>query len=54
MINTKQAEDVAALQGTGMFPVAVGLAVLLCIVCCAMILLLPTASINVDTVYHGF
>ena len=33
---------------------ALGIAIALCIVCCTLILMIPTESINVDTVYQGF
>ncbi len=36
------------------FRAAVGVAIVLCLVCCALILLIPTQSISVDTVYQGF
>ena len=36
------------------FFVMLTFAVFLSIVCCALILLIPTSSINVDTVYEGF
>jgi hypothetical protein len=36
------------------FRVALGVAIVLCIACCTLILLIPTESINVDTVYQGF
>jgi hypothetical protein len=36
------------------FPYMLCLAVVLCVVCCALILLIPTQSISVDTVYKGF
>jgi hypothetical protein len=32
----------------------VGIATVLCIVCCTLILLIPTESINMDPVYQGF
>ncbi len=39
---------------SGLFAAALGVAIALCIVCCALILLIPTQSISVDTVYQGF
>jgi hypothetical protein len=39
---------------SGVFLGLVGLAVVLCIVCCVLILLIPTQSTSVDTVYRGF
>lgn len=29
-------------------------AVVLCVICCTLILLIPTTSLAVDTVYQGF
>jgi hypothetical protein len=44
----------SAAQTSRVSRVAISLAVALCIACCALILLIPTASTNVDTVYQGF
>ena len=39
---------------TPLFYASVALAVILSIICCTFFLLIPTQSINVDTVYEGF
>ena len=52
-IDVQQDKRVAP-EGGRIFLAAVGLAVALCIVCCVLILLVPTQSISVDTVYQGF
>jgi hypothetical protein len=49
-----QQKTSAQAPTSGVFLAAVSLAVVLSIVCCALILLVPTASITVDTVYQGF
>jgi hypothetical protein len=54
MSNLQPKITVAILYESGMFLAALGIAVGLCIVCCALILSVPTESINVDTVYQGF
>ena len=54
MNNSPQHPGVTLTQENGIFRLLVGLAVVLCIVCCTLILLVPTESINVDTVYQGF
>jgi hypothetical protein len=46
--------SVQAPDAGSSFRMLVGVAIVLCIVCCALILLIPTESINVDTVYQGF
>jgi hypothetical protein len=52
--SAQQNESLVAQKRSGIFRFAVGLAVVLCIICCVLILLVPTESINVDTVYQGF
>jgi hypothetical protein len=54
MNNAPWAKDVAAPKESRLFLAAVGLAVVLSLVCCALILLIPTESTSVDTVYQGF
>lgn len=54
MSSTPRGDNVANLEKSRLHSVAVVLAVVLCIVCCTLFLLIPTASINVDTVYQGF
>jgi hypothetical protein len=54
MSNSLQDKGVAAPEESRIFRAAVGFAVVLCIACCALILLIPTASTSVDTVYQGF
>lgn len=54
MSRMQQAEAVEAPKTGGIFRLAVGLAIVLCIACCALMLLVPTASTSVDTVYQGF
>jgi hypothetical protein len=54
MSNSPQNPSVTLIQEHGIFRLLVSLAVVLCIACCMLILLVPTESINVDTVYQGF
>jgi hypothetical protein len=54
MSNLPQDTKVTPQDKSIVFRVAVGVAVALCIICCTLILLIPTESINVDTVYQGF
>lgn len=54
MSDTHPAEKTFAPARNVFFLAALTLAVFLSIVCCTFILLIPTASINVDTVYEGF
>jgi hypothetical protein len=54
MSNSQRDTHVRAFKDSATFLVAVGFAVVLCIGCCTLILLIPTGSINVDTVYQGF
>lgn len=44
----------AAPRESRFFLSAVWVAVLLCLISCALILLIPTQSTSVDTVYRGF
>jgi hypothetical protein len=53
MSNTEKVGSTAPGE-SGVFVALVGLAVVLCVICCALILLIPTQSISVDTVYRGF
>lgn len=48
-----RAKDAVPGQSS-IFLLTVALAVALCIACCTLILLIPTESISVDTVYQGF
>jgi hypothetical protein len=54
MSNSPQEQKAPAQQRSGVPPVVVALAVVLCIASCTFLLLIPTASIDVDTVYQGF
>jgi hypothetical protein len=54
MSDQRQVQTVAVARDNGIFLAAVGLAVVLCIACCSLFLLIPTQSINVDSVYQGF
>ena len=54
MSNRQQNKPVEPQGRSGIFLAVVGLAVVLSVICCALILLVPTESINVDTVYQGF
>jgi hypothetical protein len=54
MSSSDQAKSHEAHEQNGVFVTAVGLAIALCILCCGLILLIPTQSITVDTVYQGF
>jgi hypothetical protein len=54
MSSSYPAKSHEAPEENGVFVAAIGLAIALCIVCCALILLIPTQSISVDTVYQGF
>jgi hypothetical protein len=54
MSDTPPAVKALAPARNVFFLAALTLAVLLSIACCAFILLIPTASINVNTVYEGF
>ncbi len=47
-------DKLTAPENSRTFLAAVGVAVALCLVCCGLILLIPTQSISVDTVYQGF
>jgi hypothetical protein len=53
-MNSTPRNDSPQTQGTGVSPLLVGLSVVLCVICCALILLIPAASIDVGTVYQGF
>ncbi len=52
MSNPKQLDS--APGEDGLFVGLLGLAVVLCVLCCVLILLIPTQSTSVDTVYRGF
>jgi len=54
MSNSRQNTSATAVGESGIFLAIVGLAVVLSLVCCTLILLIPTESISVDTVYQGF
>lgn len=54
MSNIRQNKPAEPIGRDGIFLTAVTLAVVLSVICCALILLVPTESINVDTVYQGF
>jgi hypothetical protein len=54
MSNLHDTTTVTATREGRIFLAVVGLAVVLCFLCCTLILLVPTESINVDTVYQGF
>ena len=54
MSNTHWEKETSAPARNVFFLAALALAVFLSIACCAFILLIPTSSINVDTVYEGF
>jgi hypothetical protein len=54
MSSTQQIAIAQSTERRGIFFVAVGIAVVLSIACCTLILLIPTESITVDTVYQGF
>jgi hypothetical protein len=54
MISNSQSEKAAPEKRNAAMTIAVGLAVVLCVAGCALLLLIPTASTTVDTVYQGF
>jgi hypothetical protein len=54
MITNSQNEKGSPEKRNAGMTIAVGLAVVLCVGCCALLLLIPTASTSVDTVYQGF
>jgi hypothetical protein len=54
MSNPQKNRTAAAPETGSIFLAAVGLAVVLCLVASTLILLIPTQSINVDSVYQGF
>lgn len=54
MISNSQSEKATPEKRNAGMTIAVGLAVVLSIACCALLLLIPTASTSVDTVYQGF
>jgi len=54
MSNSHEGQSVIAPGKRGISSVAVCLVVVLCLVCCALILLIPTQSTSADTVYQGF
>jgi hypothetical protein len=54
-MNSFQQDASAATSGKRViFLAAVSIAIALSIICCTLVLLVPTASITVDTVYQGF
>jgi hypothetical protein len=54
MSSMQQTEIAQTTKERGSLLVAVSIAVALSIACCTLILLIPTESITVDTVYQGF
>jgi hypothetical protein len=54
MNNSERKQTIQLSDKSGTIPYMIGFAVILSILCCALILLIPTQSINVDTVYQGF
>jgi hypothetical protein len=54
MSDSLREKHAAASEESGLSRAGLCVAVVLCIVCCALILLIPSQSINVDTVYQGF
>ena len=53
-MNSRQVNEGASGPMRRVHPLVLGLAVVLCIACCGLILLIPTESTNVETVYQGF
>jgi hypothetical protein len=52
-IDKKSAEQTTADKSL-VFVAGVGLAIILCVLSCSLLLFIPTQSISVDTVYEGF
>lgn len=42
------------VKASGVETALIAFVVVLCIACCTLILLIPTSSLNVNTVYQGF
>lgn len=53
-MSSSQQDASAQASKSGIFLATVSIAVVLSIACCTLILLVPTESITVDTVYQGF
>lgn len=54
MSNLQQNAIAQPSKESGISLAAITVAVVLSIVCCTLVLLIPTESITVDTVYQGF
>jgi hypothetical protein len=54
MNNALDQRVVATRQKDGIRLAIVVCVVVLCVICCALMLSIPTASISADTVYQGF